>query len=487
MGGPDAQCMNGSRIESTAERMSRDSTVSPLPPDLLQAISSPSVGGIVLVLGAGCSNEEPTALPLASKLSDLCCRKLFSDGVLRQSDVRDRYDLSAVAEAVFEQTGSQRALVERFPGGEFRQAEPNDGYLIMAALLIEGSITDVLTLNFDLAARNALAQLGAGARVSTVRGPEEHRQLAARNLIYLHRDIDSSPDDIILRQSKLEEAWQNSWEEVVTGRVLASPTTVFVGLGSPASVLVATMKRIVGAIGKTQTNVYVVDPSLHEESDFARALGIGSNDYITMGWGDFMRALAQRVAEEHCAGVENACGVLVSRLGIYAENVSDICSRLAEMGLLGLGQLRAAWMLDSRSYLPYDQSSSLQLFCDLVLGVGLLERESGRQARFGKDGIVELLLGKTAIQVLVCSGSGLMNEALVAAELSRRREDLQREGRAPSIALVAGVVSGAAIVTPSDIAVETRPDDIVAGAMHFPIVSITELRAAPSRVREVIR
>lgn len=478
--------MDGKWIEKPTGAMNEGS-ISTLPSNLLQAISSPSGGRVVLVLGAGCSREEPTSLPLAGELSAQCYRKLVDDGILTEGEVSDLYDLSAVAEAVVQKTGNQNALIERFPQGDFRQAEPNEGYLIMAALLIEGAIADALTLNFDFAARSALSQLGAGSSVSTIRGPEEHTQLAARNLIYLHRDIDSSPDEIILRTSTLEEAWQDRWEQVVAQRVLSGSTTVFVGLGSPAAVLVATMNHILEVIGKTQASVYVVDLLAHEDSCFASALKIAAKDYLRMGWGDFMRALAERVVKEYCAAVENDCSVLVTKLGIQKEDVSDICRRLAAIGLLGLGQLRAAWMLKSGSYLPHRQGDSIHLLSDLVLAVRLLERESGRQARFGRDGLVEFSHGNYATRVMVCSGGGWMSYAQVAAELSRRREILQREGREPSAALVSAVRPGYDIATPSDIAVDSDPNDLVTGPAQLRIVGIDELRDDPGRVLEVIR
>ena len=180
--------------------MNRETAIPKLPARLLEAISSPSGRRVVLVLGAGCSKEEPTSLPLAGELSAGCYRLLVEDGVLQHDEVESPNDLSAVAEAVVQKTGGQHELIVRFRPDRFRLAEPNDGYLIMAALFLEGAIADTLTLNFDLAARTALASLGAGASVSTIRGPEGHTQLGARNLIYLHRDIDSPPDEIILRK-----------------------------------------------------------------------------------------------------------------------------------------------------------------------------------------------------------------------------------------------------------------------------------------------
>ena len=65
---------------------------------------------------------------------------------------------------------------------------------------------------------------------------------------------------MILRETELELAWQEHWEEIIAQRVLGGPITVFVGLGTPASVLVNTTKRILAAIGAPKANVYVVDP-----------------------------------------------------------------------------------------------------------------------------------------------------------------------------------------------------------------------------------
>ena len=467
--------------------MNRESATSKLPANLLQAISSPSGGRVVLVLGAGCSNESPTALPLAGDLSAECHRKLVADGILSEGEVNDRRDLSAVAEAVVQKTGSQRDLIERFPPDAFRNVKPNEGYLIMAALLIEGVLTDTLTLNFDFAARTALAHLGAGAKVSTVRGPEDYTRLGARNLIYLHRDIDSSPDGIILRTTALEEAWQGHWEETIAQRVLAGPIVVFVGLGSPASVLVETTKRIIRAIGKAQVSVYVVDPLTHEDSRFASALEIATEDYLRMGWGEFMCALAQRVVEEHRAAVEHGCEFLIQDHGIETEDVADLCSRLAEVGLVRLGQLRAAWMLHNEPYLPHGQGGLLHHFSNLVLAIRMVERISGRQAEFGEDGLVDFCRGGYVTRAMVCSGGGLMTGARVEAELSRRREVMQRQGRAPSLALVAGVEPGQDIVTPSDIIADADPDDLVTGPARLWVVNVAKLLSNPELISEMIR
>ena len=483
-----AQSTDGCASNTTSDqRLHTPKTliISALPPNLLQAISPPNSGRVVLVLGAGCSAEDPTGLPLAGDLSAECCRRLVADGILAKGEVDDHRDLSAVAEAVYKKTGGQHELVNRFPPAAFRQAEPNEGYLILAALLVEGVLADTLTLNFDLTARTALATLGTKARVSTVRGPEEHEQLGARNLIYLHRDIDCNPDEIILRAAHLEEEWQEHWEEVIAQRVLASPITVFVGLGSPASVLVETTRRIIAARGTPSPSVYVVDPSPHDDSRFADALGIAPAEYFRMGWGDFMRALAQRVVEEHRASVERDCSALSTAVGTEVEDVGDLSSRLAEIGLLGLGKLRAAWMLCSGSYLPFEEGASLRHFCELVLAVRMVERISNRQARFSEDGLVGFHMDGYVTQVIVCSGCGWRTGALVETELSKRRETMRRKGQVPLVALVASVESSPEVATPPNIAADSDPDDLISGPVQIRIVSIASLRNDPGLVREV--
>ena len=359
--------------------------------------------------------------------------------------------------------------------------------LIMAALLMEGAIGDALTLNFDLAARSALSHLGARENVSVVRGPEEHGQLGVRNLIFLHRDIESPHDELILRKSKLEEAWQDQWEQVVAHRVLSGPTTVFVGLGTPSAVLVATMNHILEALDKSQATVYVADVLPHEDSCFAGKLNVDSNCYIQLGWSDLMRELAKRVVQEHCAVVEDDCTGLSKKVGIPSEDVSDICRKLAELGILGLGQLRAKWMLTTGSYLAHRQDHSIHLLSDLILGVRLLERVSGLQARFHRDGLVEFSNESSTTRTIVCSGGGWMSYQLVSAKLDKQREALQREGRAPSVAFVAGVRYNQEITPPHDIVEEADPNELVSGAATLTVVNIDDLRGNPQKVQEVFR
>lgn len=209
-----------------------------------------------------------------------------------------------------------------------------------------------MTLNFDVAASSALASLGAGAVVSTVRGPDDYQRLGARNLVYLHRDINSAPDDLILRADALDEAWRDHWEEVVARRVLAGPVTVFVGLGSPAAILIETTRRILDAVGRFGASAYVVGPDDRNESTFFAELGLDPDQYIQLGWGDFMGRLAARLAGEHLAKLVLSCDQLSDDRGLPREDVANVCERLSQLGLVRQGRLRAHWLLESRPYVP---------------------------------------------------------------------------------------------------------------------------------------
>jgi hypothetical protein len=85
----------------------------PLPEALSHAIAELGAARIVLVLGAGCSAEEPTSLPLSRQLSRDVYQQLLEDHVLIHGDCTDPDDLSCVADAVFQRTQSQQLLVDR--------------------------------------------------------------------------------------------------------------------------------------------------------------------------------------------------------------------------------------------------------------------------------------------------------------------------------------------------------------------------------------
>lgn len=216
----------------------------PLPQELLAAVVAEGGGRVALVLGAGCSVEEPTGLPLAADCAEDAHRRLVADAVLADGECPDTRDLSGVADVVHSKTGSQVGLVQRLPVLSFRNASPNEGHMIACALLLEHAIGAVLTLNFDHALSHALAALGAGGEIAVISAPAHLDQLGTANVIHLHGDADSPPDSWILRTIQLDVAWVDGWQELVATRIITLPVVVFAGLGSPAAVLVESVSRI---------------------------------------------------------------------------------------------------------------------------------------------------------------------------------------------------------------------------------------------------
>jgi hypothetical protein len=206
----------------------------PLPTQLLRAVSSASKGKIALVLGAGCSVEHPTNIPVSSECSREIHRQLVADGILQANDCTDPEDLSAVADVVFIKRNSQREVVDRLRDQyDLKLATPNDGYWIAAALLCEGVLTSVVTLNYDLALTTALSALGAGKIVGIVEKPEDLGNQQAINVYNLHRNVNAADPELwVLRTAALNEAWKGHWESIIATKVLAAPVVLFAGLGS---------------------------------------------------------------------------------------------------------------------------------------------------------------------------------------------------------------------------------------------------------------
>ena len=65
-----------------------------LPAQLLKAVSSPGGGKIAIVVGAGCSVEAPTCVPVEHDCSVEVHRRLVANGVLQNGDCTDPTDLS---------------------------------------------------------------------------------------------------------------------------------------------------------------------------------------------------------------------------------------------------------------------------------------------------------------------------------------------------------------------------------------------------------
>ena len=459
-----------------------------LPADLLQAISAEGGGRVVIVIGAGASFEEPTEIPLARECSEDAHRKLVDDGVLVQGDCDDPSDLSELAEVVHTKTGGQRALVERLPRSRFRMAPPNVGSTIAAALLREGAVSAVLSLNFDLSLQRALAELGETNHVALIRGPDDQVDIGNVNFIYLHRSVEADPEEWVLRSKDLETSWRDGWEEMMAGRVITAASAVFAGLGAPAAVLVETAKKIRSA-SKNNARAFQVDPMPQAKSAFADALEIGADDYLQYGWCEFMVALSERLLLVHIDELKDACAAIVDREEWNDSTPDDLRERLGSLGLVGLGRVRASWTLEKIAYLPRTKLNA-DLIADLLLGVGLIEQATGYLAVFADDGVVDFVDGENLVGSLILgSGRGTMRWGTVEATLYQRQARKGVAARRPSTALVGSISDQRpqAIAPPLDVLRgEVPPESILSTGGPLRLVTVDELRSNPALAKEII-
>lgn len=459
-----------------------------LPPELLQAVSASGGGKITLVVGAGCSFEAPTSIPLAGTCSEQCHDRLVADGALESGDCTTPWNLSSLADAVVARRGEQRLLVEQLSQHYgLKAASPNEGHLLAAALLREGAVASVVTLNFDLALSTAIGQLGVGDTVGIIDGPEDLLNQKAINLYYLHRNANAAdPETWILRTEALETEWKDRWEAVVIDRVLATPVVVFAGLGSPASVLIESTKRIQKAI-PNGSRAYQIDPSEPDESQFFKALGLDPECFVQGTWCDFMEALSRRLLVLHTTNLKSAADTLVQRDKLPAEDLAALLARLQDIGLLSVGRMRASWLLHDKPYFAED-SMTRELIADLLLAAAFIARVTNTVAILFENGIVEFRRGdRTVATYVFASGRGSRSHIAIESELSSRQRRFRGLATPPTGAIVAGTRDNAAasITAPRDVILGDTSRSILFGSSTIPVFHVEPLRQDPAKCREV--
>lgn len=459
-----------------------------LPAELLQAVSAPGGGKITLVVGAGCSFEPPTSIPLAGTCSQQCHDRLVANGVLANGDCPTPSNLSSLADAVVAKTGQQRLLVEQLSQHyALKAASPNEGHLLTAALLREGAIASVVTLNFDLALSIAIGQLGVGDAVGIIDGPDDLLNQKAINLYYLHRNANSAdPETWILRTAALKTEWKGKWEAVVVARVLATPVVVFAGLGSPADVLIESSKLIQNAI-PNGSRAYQIDSGDPDKSEFFKALALDPASFVQRTWCDFMAALSERLVVEHTSQLKTAADTMVQRDKLTPEDLTTLLSRLQDIGLLDVGRLRASWLLHDKPYFA-EELLARELIADLLLAAALIARVTGTAAFLFGNGIVEFKRGdRTVATHVFVSGRGSRSRIAIESELSSRQRRFRGLATPPTGAIVAGIRdNGAAPITPpADVLLGDTSGSIVLGPSALPIFHVESLRQDPAQCQQV--
>lgn len=378
-----------------------------IPPELLQAVSANGGGQLALVIGAGCSIESPTEVPLAGALARIVQNKLELDGVIAAGAFDQIGNLAALATFVYQETGSQSAVVSRFPTDKFNYARPNPGHFFLVALLSERAVTYVLSLNYDLAIQHAAAQLGVDLQV--VAGPGQ--PVPARpTLIHLHGNIQSDPESIVLREEVMDQAWRGSWEEVVAHQILSAPSILFVGLGSAAPVLTESIDMISGAIGGAHKSIFQADVGEHAANHFSQELGITADHYIKGAWSEVLRDLSHRVLREQVDRL-SARGTAV-HMGNQVDpadiaGFTALVQRLNDVSLLTMGKLRAYADLDSRVlYMPRSDHTD-DLLAEPMLALSKFCNDQGLSAAPLSAGVWMLSRGSARVgTILLATGGG---------------------------------------------------------------------------------
>lgn len=452
-----------------------------LPPELLQAVAS-RAGRVSMVLGAGCSIEAPTSLKLSWSYSVEANQVLIDDGVLEVNECAKPEDLSELASTVHAKCGKQEALVSRLPINEFRYAKANSGYLLAAALMLEGAIACIMTLNYDLALSDALKQLDAKT-VDEIAGPDDFRYMGKTTVIYLHRNAHERDfEKWILRREALETEWRDGWEAVVVPKVIASPVVVFAGLGSPAAVLTDTAERIRKAIPNAM-QPFLVDPK--GDTEFAHALGISTDHQISLSWGEFMSALGRRMVREAVRDIQKACSSTDLRDAAICDDstLATICACLESRDLVSVGRFRALWLDSEKAYLAAGPTEN-RLIGDLFQSLGALAQGDSISAAVTSEGLVQFTDSSGAVlsHVLLISGCGYKQWSTVEARLVARIEKMST--RPDQIIL--GGFSGYQIqdlVPPIDIVSGDMFDDVTQGLPLPEFTSTSAIRADPASYR----
>lgn len=365
--------------------------------DVLKALVDPGGAQITLVLGAGSSMDEPTCLESAAVLAEQAYSRLVEEGVLLKGslDDTDRWDLTKVANVTKDATGSQRALTERLPVTEFINAMCNDGHRIAVALMLEGAIAHVVTLNYDKSMSHALSVMGARDRIKTVWGPENRNQIQAPCLVYLHRKADSEQEEWIITAEHLQTGWKDAWEDFAALQTLLLPICIFVGLGSSVPVLTSKIRDV----RNPQENVKTlqVDPipyskHLAKDASFTQEAEISEDQFVHNKWSDFMKHLGERVAESQVRKTTRKCVALNRHERLtngLRDRIPKILNRRGEFGLLELGKVRAVWLnAKDDNYAPHNDGYNERRFATLLLLLDLIEHTKNCMAIIEENGVV---------------------------------------------------------------------------------------------------
>jgi len=453
-----------------------------IPAELLHAIAAPGGGRVAIVIGAGCSVEAPTEMPLAAPLAHDVERRLVLEGVLQQGQCDDPWDLAALATLVWQKTGTQAALVHRFPLDRMRLAKPNLGYRLLVALMAEGAVTHVLSLNFDLAVQNAATELGSDISIIDAAGQAVPVRAA---VVHLHGNANSDSEQLVLRLEEIDQGWFGQWEQIVVQQILGAPILLFAGLGSAAPVLTSTIGLIQKALDGGKA-LYQADIGDYDANHFAEQLNIAPEHYIQGSWCTVLAKLAERVAAEQAHALAVNGTSLLKENGVPdadRDRFNVLAGRFQNLSLLALGKLRAFANLDVRRvYRPHEQRDD-ELIAEPMVKLAQLAEHLGFEAQPTSGGTWRLMRnGQLVAQLVLASGGGVRRSAALEPLLKRVCDYIDENSpMGLDFVLVGGLAAGEHHLQHVDIIADQNPADIIGGPSTPPLISAND----PEFVRRV--
>lgn len=258
---------------------------------------------LTVYAGAGLSAAAPTSLPGAATLAHLIAGDLSN--VVDLTGV-DEWDLVAVADKIASAPTGTRLLHEsiaRVAG--FDTADPNYAHEVLGLLICEGAVT-VLEANYD----NCIER-GAVPELLPVAVDDRDRITMANGALLKVHGCITRPDSMLATTAELANPPLYAGAELAAR--LSAGDVAFIGLGSPADYVRASVANFVGRV--SPASLVLVDPAIDR--------------WEQSGWSDVVPALApaNRVAmpaDEFCDHVLRFyVRDLIRRLRAAIENLDD--------------------------------------------------------------------------------------------------------------------------------------------------------------------
>ena len=311
--------------------------------------------------------ESPTNLPCSADCALEVFRRLVHHNAIKATDVTgDPSDLALVADAAVRAKGNQTLLVRELRASfDFHDAAPNDGHRTAIALMLEDSVSQILTTNFDLAVAHAKTDLRAEG-ISIIESAADFPDAGALRVIFAHGNADCDAEHWVLQSADLEKAWKDTWAEALAKSAFANPFVVFIGMGSSAP-LISHCASFIKACVPTQS-LYQVDPEKYGGTAFTSEVGVTEPHYMECGFTEFMRKAGNLLLSEQLHEIENEVQELISQDASKKDDISAIRELLERRGLTYFGELRAAWLLNDRPYLPH-QKAEVNILAETFLGL----------------------------------------------------------------------------------------------------------------------